>query len=75
MENVLLFKNLSGKEKGDMIAKTRSQMIDTYSSCSPIDAKVLKGKSLNRIYWSILSPLNVDEIDKFIQEKIRIYRC
>lgn len=73
MENVLLFKNLSGKEKGDMIAKTRSQMIDTYSSCSPIDAKVLKGKSLNRIYWSILSPLNVDEIDKFIQEKIRIY--
>ncbi len=72
LDNLLLFKDISGKEKGDKIVNLKECLINRYYSCSSMNIKVLRGKSLNRIFWSILNPLTIEELDEFIKENIRI---
>jgi len=66
IEGLLSFKHLSGAEKGRSINKKE------YAGYSRIDPKVLKGKNLSRVFWSILNPENIEQIEYFVNDYIRL---
>ena len=51
-----------GIEKGNKIKEIRQMLIQDFAARSKLPAKTLKGKSLKRIFWSIVYKDNLDEI-------------
>lgn len=72
VEEILLFKHLSGAEKGRHIAAFRDIFIKEYAGYSSINPKILKGKSLERVLWSVLNPENIEQIEYFINDYVRL---
>jgi len=72
IESRLSFKHLSGAEKGRSILEFKNILIKEYASYSSIDPKILKGKNLSRVLWSILNPENIEQIEYFVNDHIRL---
>ena len=56
------------KEKGNKVRKVRDMLIERFGDASPIPVKILKGKSLQRVFWSVVTIENMDEINVAIEE-------
>ena len=67
-EDLLCFRELSGIEKGKKVRKVRDMLIERFGDDSPIPVKILKGKSLQRVFWSVVTIENMDEINVAIEE-------
>ena len=67
-EDLLCFRELSGKEKGNKVRKVRDMLIERFGDASPIPVKILKGKSLQRVFLSVVTIENMDEINVAIEE-------
>ncbi len=72
IEELLSFKHLSGAEKGRRIMELKNILIKEYAGYSSIDPKILKGKNLGRVFWSILNPENIEQIEYFVNDYIRL---
>ena len=72
IEEILAFKHLSGAKKGRRIMEFKNTLIKEYAGYSSIDPKILKGKSLGRVFWSILNPENIEQIEYFVNDYIRL---
>jgi hypothetical protein len=72
IDQILLFNHLSGVEKGTAIRSFKELFIKEYGSMSSINYKVLKGKSLNRLFWSVAVPDNIERIDHFIKDRLNL---
>jgi len=70
IESLLSFRHLSGADRGRNILEFKNILIREYASYSIIDPKILKGKSPSRIFWSILTPENIDQIEYFVNDHI-----
>ncbi len=66
IEEKLELKHLSGPEKGQKIRELRELMIQKFSDCSVIPPRTLKGKDIKRIFWAVVNPDNLDEIEGII---------
>ena len=67
-ENLLYFQDLSGIEKGKKIREVRDMLIKRFGDASPIPVKILKGKKPQRVFWSVVTIENMDEIKAAIEE-------
>ena len=72
IEEILSFKHLSGAEKGRRIMEFKNILIKEYAGYSSVDPKILKGKNLGRVFWSILNPENIEQIEYFVNDYIRL---
>ena len=72
IESLLSFKHLSGAERGRNILEFKNILINEYASYSSIDPKILKGKNQSRVFWSILNPENIEQIEYFVNDHIRL---
>ena len=72
IEELLTFKHLSGVEKGRSIMEFKNILIKEYAGYSRIDPKILKGKNLGRVFWSILNPENIEQIEYFVNDYIKL---
>lgn len=70
IDKILLFESMSGIEKGKKITAFKEKLIREYGHISSIDPKVLKGKNLNRVFWAIVTPDNLDQIEYFINDNV-----
>jgi len=67
IDTALQFNHLSGQEKGQKIAAFREKFIEKYSHLTEMDAKILKGKKLSRIFWAVVTPDNLDELEDYVK--------
>jgi len=67
IDKVLQFNHLSGQEKGQKIAAFREKFIEKYGHLAGMDAKILKGKKLSRIFWAVVTPNNLDELEDYVK--------
>ncbi|NLN48887.1 MAG: nucleotidyl transferase AbiEii/AbiGii toxin family protein [Clostridiales bacterium] len=72
IQEILSFKHLSGSEKGIHIKTFKDIFIKEYAGYSSINTKILKGKSLERILWSVLTPGNIEQIEYFVNDYVRL---
>ena len=68
IEARLCFPELSGMEKGKRIREVRDMLIERFGGASPIQAKILKGKNLQRVFWAVVTLENLDDIRSTIKE-------
>ena len=68
MEELIYFQALSGIEKGKKVREVRDMLIERFGDASPILVKILKGKNPQRIFWSVVTIENIDEIKAEIEE-------
>lgn len=64
LERMLELNQFEGKEKGMKTRQIRELLVQEFGSYSPIPTKILKGKSLKRIFWAIVDVDNINEIEK-----------
>ncbi len=67
IDKAMQFNHLSGQEKGQRIAAFREKFIEKYGHLTGIDAKILKGKKLSRIFWAVVTPDNLDELEDYVK--------
>ena len=72
LDKLLLFEHLTGAEKGKQIALFKGKFIAEYGHLAEMPPKILKGKNLNRIFWAIIRPHNLDVLEVFIRSHIVI---
>jgi hypothetical protein len=66
LDKELQFDHLSGAEKGLAIASFTAALIRDFGGSSSIPPKLLKGKHIRRIYWSIVNADNLDKLELFV---------
>ncbi|MBC7766261.1 MAG: nucleotidyl transferase AbiEii/AbiGii toxin family protein [Hyphomonadaceae bacterium] len=66
----LLDLKLSGLEKGRKVKELRDILISSFSSYSVLDAKILKGKNLKRVFWAVVNIENIRVIEEIITSSI-----
>jgi len=69
-ERNLEFDHLQGVEKGRLARRFREEFSKDFEKYSNYPAKVLKGKSPERILWAVANPDNVDELVSWIRNFI-----
>jgi hypothetical protein len=67
---MLLFEGISGVEKGKKITVFKERLIREYGHLSSVPSNILKGKNLSRVFWAIVNPDNLDQIEYFISDNI-----
>lgn len=72
MSAALRFDFLSGQEKGRAIFTFRDRLVEQYGQLTGINSNVLKGKKIDRIFWAIVTPDNIDELELFIASNIKM---
>ena len=68
IEKILRFDKISGAEKGKKINQFKEVLIKEFGHLSNIDPRILKGKNLIRVFWSIVNPENIDQIEYFVND-------
>ena len=68
LEKILRLEKYSGIEKGNKTGELREILIKEYSIYSTINPKILKGKNLNRVFWSIVNQDNIKEMEALLFE-------
>ncbi|MBS4026607.1 MAG: hypothetical protein KGZ96_13215 [Clostridia bacterium] len=66
IEDYLKLSQFEGKEKGEKVKELRNILIEKYASYSTLHPRVLQGKNLNRVYWSVIDIDNITEIEKSV---------
>ena len=66
IEKELELNHYEGREKGNKTKEVREMLIREFQSHSAIEANILKGKNLKRVFWAIADKDDLDEI----QEKV-----
>ena len=69
LDKFLLFEHLNGLERGQQILIFKEKLIAQYGHLADMPTNILKGKNLSRIFWAIIKPDNLDEIEGFIKAK------
>lgn len=70
IERRLKFDEISGAEKGRKANQFKEVLTKEFGYFSSIDPKILKGKNLIRVFWSIVNPENIDQIEYFVNDHI-----
>jgi hypothetical protein len=70
IENRLELNEYSGKAKGLKAKELREMLIYKFAAYSDLSPNVLKGKRLNRIFWSVINKDNVFEIKDLIEKSV-----
>lgn len=70
IEERLMFRDFTGKEKGQIIRKVRDGLIQEFYSYSTISPQILKGKNIKRVFWAIVDADNILEIEKLVDSLI-----
>lgn len=64
--NILKLPQYEGAEKGQIIRNLRDMLIKDFASYSTLDPKILKGKNLIRVFWSVADKDNIAEIETLV---------
>jgi len=64
----LLFSEYTGKEKSDKTNSLKDKLIAEFGSTTSVSERILKGKTLQRIFWEIISQENSDDVTEFIEK-------
>lgn len=59
-----------GIEKGEKSKELRDRLIEEFIKHSTLDAKLLKGKALQRVFWSIIDTENIYDVEKSVKENL-----
>jgi hypothetical protein len=62
----LQLSQFQGVEKGEKVKELRDILIREFASYSTLDIRVLKGKKLNRVFWSVADKDNITEIETVV---------
>lgn len=66
LESLLLFNELEGKARGEVIKRFKNSFSEAFSKYSISPQKMLKGKNPSRQMWHVISPSNISEIKSWI---------
>lgn len=64
--DILKLSQYEGEEKGQITKKLRDILIKDFASYSTLDPKILKGKNLIRVFWSVVDKDNIAEIETLV---------
>ena len=72
LDYLMQFGHLQGADKGAQLRLFKEKLIAVYGHLSEIPPKILKGKNINRIFWSIVRPENLDDLESFVKSNISV---
>ncbi|NJD01687.1 MAG: nucleotidyl transferase AbiEii/AbiGii toxin family protein [Ruminiclostridium sp.] len=70
LDKLLEFGSETGIAKGKKINEFKEILLKEYGHLTDIDVKILKGKSLKRVFWIIVDVDNIDQLEYFVNDKI-----
>lgn len=66
-EQMLDYSNLEGMERGNKIRLARDMLLKKFGDASFISVDILKGKNPKRIFWSVVTLENIDDIREAVE--------
>lgn len=71
LESLLLFNELEGKARGEVIKIFKDSFSEAFTKYSISPQKMLKGENPLRQMWHVISPSNISEIKSWISKFLK----
>lgn len=71
LSKLVALKDFTGTGKGEIVKALRQLLIERFASYSRVEAKALKGKSPERIFWSVANKDNISDIKHAVEEYLK----